>query len=77
MSLDTAEIIKRLDRIEKHLEAKRTRTWVKVGIVHELTGWDREGMRKARESNLIKQRKGVNGIEYLLESIPPMFIKKS
>lgn len=51
-------------------------TWVKVGVVKELTGWDKKKMQRARENNLIKQRKDDKGIWYLLESIHEMFIKK-
>lgn len=73
---DTAEILKRLERIERHLNVKPRRTWVKVSVITELTGWDSRFLEKARINGLIEQRKGVNGIEYLLESINPMFIKK-
>lgn len=77
---DTHEILerleKRLERIERHLNVKPKKTWVKAGIIQELTLWDKEGMRRARMNGLVEQRKGSNGIEYLLESIHPSFLKK-
>lgn len=71
------EILKKLERIERHLNAKAPQHWVKVGFIQDVTGWDKEGLRRARENGLIKQRRGTNGIEYLLESIPEMFIRKN
>jgi hypothetical protein len=48
----------------------------KVSVIQEITGLDRNMMQKAKKNGLIKQRKGSNGIKYLLESIHPMFIKQ-
>ncbi len=76
MSTENAEIIKRLERIERHLAVKPKSTWVKVSVIQELTGWNSRFMEKARINGLVKQRKSANGIEYLLESVNPMFIKK-
>ena len=80
MPADNSEILtrleKRLERIERHLNVKPKSTWVKISIIQDLTGWDKEGMRKARINGLVKQRRGSNGIEYLLESINPIFLKK-
>lgn len=73
---ETAEILKRLERIERQLNVKPRRTWVKVAVIQEVTKWDKEGLRRARINGLVEQRKGTNGIEYLLESIHPMFVKK-
>lgn len=70
------QILKRLDRIEKHLNAKPKQTWVKVSVITALTGWEKKFLEKARLNGLVKQRKGSNGIEYLLESINPMFLKQ-
>ena len=72
---DTEEILKRLDRIERHLNTKPKKTWVKVSVIQQLTGWDARFLEKARINGLVTQRKGANGIEYLLESIHPNFLK--
>ncbi len=73
------EIIERLDKIEKLIKNNRPtvakKSWVKIGIVKQLTNWNKEQMRKARENGLIRHRRGSNGIEYLLESIDEKFIK--
>lgn len=49
---------------------------VKVGYVKKLTGMDKEGLRRARESNLITQVKNPKGIFYVLDSIHPLIIKQ-
>jgi hypothetical protein len=71
----------RLDRMDAKLNAlagkMNKETWVKVGWVKTVTGWDKEKLRKAREQGIVKFRKSKNGIEYLLESIPAIFIKKN
>lgn len=64
-------------RKEKMKEEKKE-TWVKVGTVRELTVWDnKRKLDKARREGLLKQRKGSNGIEYLLDNINPIFFKQS
>jgi len=52
---------------EKKKPAKET--WVKVGIITSLTGWNNEGMRKARLNGLIDWKKTDSGFWYLLESL--------
>ena len=69
---------KRLDRIDQKLttllgQAKK-QTWVKVSFITDLTGWNREKLRQARDQKIITYRKGNNGFEYLLESLPEVFI---
>lgn len=72
----TEKYLKRIDeKLNNLLSEKKRRTWVKVGIIKELTGWNNRSMDKARKNNLVELR-NINGkIEYLLESIHPMFIK--
>jgi hypothetical protein len=62
--------------IEKQLKEKEPQTWIKVGLVQKLTGWDKHMLYRARRSNIIKFKKGENGMVYLLESIPEQLIKK-
>ena len=51
-------------------------TWVKASTVMEMTGWDREEMRRARKNNFVKFKKDKeNGLWYSVESIPKYFIK--
>lgn len=72
-------IDRRLARIENILakmsEGKKGESWAKVGFVYELTGWDREKMRRAREQGLIRYKDTDQGRVYDLNSIPLQFIK--
>ena len=73
----------RLDRIDKKLNALAAQQrdqpvhWVGPSWVTDLTGWDREKLRQARDNNLVefKRSKG-GGYLYKLESIPEIFIKQ-
>lgn len=72
----------KIDRLDRKLAAiaaeKKKGTWVKVGFVTDLTGWDREKLRQAREQGLVEFKEDAKlGRVYNLESIPPMFIKKT
>lgn len=58
------------------LSQRVKRTWCKVSVITELTGWNNQQMYKARENGLVEYRKKNGGFEYLLESINPVFIKK-
>lgn len=73
-------IIQRLDRIERKLSfiaSEKKKTWVKVGFVTDLTGWDHEKMRQAREQGLVEFKDdATKGRLYNLDSINPIFIKK-
>lgn len=70
-----------LDRINKKLNAlasaPKKSTWVPPGWVTDITGWDKEKLRQARNANIIefKQSDG-GGYLYKLESIPEIFIKQ-
>jgi flagellar motility protein MotE (MotC chaperone) len=75
-----AEIKREFDRLNAKLtallslEKEKKETWLKARDIMEVTGWDKEGMRRARVNGFVKQRK-KNGIFYLLESIPEKFRK--
>lgn len=51
--------------------------WVKASWIMEVTGWDKEKMRQAREQNVvITKGDKATGILYDLNSIHPLLIKK-
>jgi hypothetical protein len=59
-------------------QARQSETWVKAKAIIDLTGWDGEGMRIARERGYIKFKEEKPRVfEYLLESLPPQFYKKT
>jgi hypothetical protein len=75
------ELKQQFELINKKLNAlaagQRKETWVPVGWVTDLTGWDCEKMRQARENNIIEFKRGdTGGYLYKLESIPEIFIKQ-
>lgn len=74
----TEKFLKRIDeKLTALLNASKKKTWVRATVITELTGWDKEGMRKARRYNIIETRKKENVLEYCLESLPQMFIKNT
>lgn len=79
MTTETAELMKRVENLEKtvaRLSTGKRQTWVKASDIKRLTGWDKEKMRRNREAGLLIMRKHKErGIEYLLESVNPVFIK--
>ncbi len=86
MNQQHSMIIEMLTRIEKKINALSRNsktlhsTWVKASVIQELTGWGgRSGiMQWARDNGLVVFRKNKNGtVEYLLQSINPMFLKKT
>ena len=50
--------------------------WVKAHTIMEVTGWDKEYMRRAREYGWITWKK-ENGFFYDYNSIPQQLIKKT
>jgi len=75
-----AEIKAQLDRIERMLrnqtkEASK-KTWLKAGRIMDLTGWNKERLRQMRDHGVIQWKKDENGFNYLLESIPDVFLKE-
>ena len=72
-------LLKRIDSKLSHLMTKpekKKETWVKSPLITSLTGWDKEGMRRARVNGYIQWRKDENGFWYLLESLNHIFFKK-
>lgn len=84
MNLETEilDIKKTQIRIDSKLTTllgmRKKQTWVKVHFIQDLTGWTAERFRQARDGGVIEFRKtAANGFEYLLESLPEQFIKKT
>jgi predicted transcriptional regulator len=75
-------ILQKLERIERQLsniarKNVKKASWVKVGWITDLTGWDREKMRQAREQGLVEWKDDAKlGRVYNIDSIPQMFIIK-
>lgn len=75
MEQDVKTQIKRMDaKLTAILNRPKKQTWVKVGIVQDLTGWNKRALEKARENNLVQFKKEGTSMLYLLESIPELFI---
>lgn len=65
-------------KVDTLINQTNKKTWVKVSAIMEITGWNREKMRQMRDNGVIRFRKGDNGMQYLLESVPDIFkIKKT
>lgn len=71
---------RRLKRIEGRLSAAlpqaAAKRWVKVSFVQQVTGWNKEAMRRARAQEIIEWKKDANGIWYNLNSIPERLINR-
>jgi hypothetical protein len=73
------ELKRELDRINQKLttllqERRPKPCWVRAKIIMQLTGWNGEEMRQARENGYI-QYKEENGLWYDLESLPKVLIR--
>lgn len=69
------EVLKRLERIERYLViARPKKTWVKVAIIAQRTGWNNEKMRQARDNGLVKYKKENGKFFYDLDSIHQSFL---
>ena len=78
--MDT-ELKREFERINKKLNAlagdRKDEKWVSAYWITEATGWDENKLKIARRQKLITfRRKGKQGVEYLLSSIPEQFIRK-
>lgn len=75
------ELKQQFERINEKLNAlaagQRKETWVPVNWVTDLTGWDKEKLRQARQNKIIEFKDSPGGgYLYKLESIPEIFIKQ-
>jgi predicted secreted hydrolase len=78
--MDT-ELKREFERINKKLNSlageKKDEKWVSAYWIIEATGWDENKLQIARRQKLITfRRKGKQGVEYLLSSIPDQFLIK-
>lgn len=78
MEPDIKREFERLHREIKALKAIETKTtWVGPGWVTDLTGWNNEKLRQARDQKIIEYKRSQGGgYLYKLESIPEIFIKQ-
>lgn len=76
--MDTA-LDRRLAKIERMLtellKEKEKAVWIKSSQVMELTGWDKEKMRRMRDNGVIVHKHTDTGHWYDLNSIPKQFLK--
>lgn len=54
--------------------SKSEQHWVTAYFIRDLTGWDLKKLRQAREQGLIQAKRVGNSVQYLIESIPSVFI---
>ena len=70
-------IEQRVQKLEREFaEMKRRPKWTKVGTIQELTGWNRERLRRARVNGEIIMKKKNGKIFYDLNSLNPLLVKK-
>jgi hypothetical protein len=56
-------------------EAKKS--WVKVSVIRQMTGWTTERLRRARENGEIQYKKDNTGFWYNIDTLNPVHIKSS
>jgi hypothetical protein len=68
--METLEMrIDRLERLIKQMQPKKEQ-WVGPTVITAQTGWDSEGMRRARRNgSIVYRRKKSGGYEYLPSTI--------
>ena len=78
MDQETKREFERLHREIKALKATQQKsTWVSPGWVTDLTGWNNEKLRQARDQKILEYKRSQGGgYLYKLESIPEIFIKQ-
>lgn len=78
MDQDIKREFDRLHREIKSLKASHEKaTWVSSSWVTEVTGWNKERLRMARQQKIIEYKDSPGGgYLYKLESIPEIFIKQ-
>lgn len=73
--MTTEQHILRIDRkLTALLSTKQT--WVTAQEISKLTGWDGNGLRRARERKYLEyKQRTAKSFVYLLESLPNQFIR--
>lgn len=78
LTSDEINILKEFNRNVAWLKQKdlkgKSSLWVSVTEVVKRTGWNKEGMRRAREQGLVKWKKENGSFFYDLTSIHEMFL---
>ena len=55
-------------------QEKNQQHWVTAYFIRDLTGWELNKLRQAREQGLIQARRVGNSVQYLVQSIPEQFL---
>lgn len=82
---DTAHLQRlehKIDKLERLIksqqQAKSAGTWAGPSWITEITGWDKERLRQAREQSIIQFRRSKGGgWEYKIDSLHPLLIKSA
>lgn len=53
------------------------KTWVSASVISDLTGWDKNYLKKARRYDMVEAKKTGRFYEYCIESINPVYLKTS
>lgn len=79
---ESAEIKRLLTRVDSKLTALLNRpakeTWVRAGVITDLTGWAGKKLAEARKDKLVVVKEvgtGTGKYVYLIESLHPVFLK--
>jgi hypothetical protein len=69
------ELLRELKRYNNLHGNPKNKCWVKVSVIRDLTGWDRERMRRARNNGEVEFKKDGNKFLYNPDSIHPVHKK--
>lgn len=75
------QIIANQERIDRKLsllvQEKNKVRWVRAPVISKMTGWDKNGMRRARENRYVVYKEDEDGkFLYNPDSIHPIHLKK-
>jgi hypothetical protein len=77
MDAETKRELTRInDKLNKIVAGQQKSTWVSPLFITDLTGWDKEKLRQARQQNIVECKRDGRGWLYKLESVPEQFIIK-
>lgn len=71
------ELMREIKRLNNLLGNPAKKKWVKVTTIREMTGWDHERMRRARNNGDVVFKKDKTGFWYDPTSLNPVFIKNN
>jgi hypothetical protein len=75
MTQELLKLEKKIDRLTKMVEQKSRPHYVHFSAIRQVTGWDKEGFRKAREHGYINYKEDKGQILYDINSIPVQLLK--